>query len=320
MNLVNLTALENSPTIVWVVNNMILPVIIGVVVILIGWLLLDRKREKREEETEKREKLEQEKVKNAKILEIKLKNHFNHLIETVIEKWMIYNKYAKAEYFRYQTPLAVAYYQPHFKSTKDPPLDKSMKEPRLEPSLKYIDQVIEHLETEEYSHIRDAWRESKRITNQLLDININIWESIEKKVTANIPTKFVEGTQGQPTYYILNLTVQTIYREAEYFIRTGTEVKTYKKCPVGNYFEVWTRDLLARSPEESLIDDFTKTIDSIVTDENIIDLLKTRNKERENFDKQFKIFRDGLDKITEDFKLRDINIKGTCSECKSWFQ
>jgi hypothetical protein len=43
MNLVNFTALENSPTIVWVVNNVILPVIIGVAAGCILWILFEKK-------------------------------------------------------------------------------------------------------------------------------------------------------------------------------------------------------------------------------------------------------------------------------------
>ncbi len=71
VNFINLTAIQNSPTTMWVVNDVILPVIIGVVVIIIGWILLDRRQEarqnKREDERIQREKFEQEKAKRLEV-------------------------------------------------------------------------------------------------------------------------------------------------------------------------------------------------------------------------------------------------------------
>lgn len=44
MTLMNLTDLEHS----WAVNNMIIPLVIGVIVIIIGWVLFNKKKEERE--------------------------------------------------------------------------------------------------------------------------------------------------------------------------------------------------------------------------------------------------------------------------------
>lgn len=86
LDLLNLTDLINSPTTAWAVNNLILPVIIGVIVILIGWILLDRKREarqiKREEEIKQKEKLEQ--IRNKEVeRENEKKSISTHLLSEI---------------------------------------------------------------------------------------------------------------------------------------------------------------------------------------------------------------------------------------------
>lgn len=216
----------------------------------------------------------------------------------------------------YDTPLAKAYYEPHLKCNIEEPSEPY----RLGRHL--VEQTIEHLRAKEYAEIWNIWLECKRSVKTHLEKVVKMWESIEEKLVMNIPKEFIEWDArgvNPPTCFLLENTVWEIYREAELFKATGKfEETSFKKDTEKDYSKVGISTLYAKSPDESLIDEFIDVVCGIITDQSLIDQLKMRDTEKQVIDSLVEKFRQEIDKIVDDFEKGHINLKGACWRCKSW--
>jgi hypothetical protein len=260
----------------------------------------------------------EEKLKRREILEGYLEEHSRDLVNEVLKRWFEKPESAFSMIVGencYDTPLAKACYEPRFQSTVEKP-----SEPH---NLKYVDQAIQHLHAKEYSDAWAIWIECKRLVKEHLEKIVKMWESIEEKLISNIPAKFTEwnakGT-SPPDCYILGNTVWEIYREAEYFKATGRfEETSFKKEKEKDYFRVGMATLYAKSPDESLIEEFKKIVCGFVTDQSLLEQLKLLDVEKKVIDDLVEKFSQTLDKIVDDFEKGHINLKGTCQRCKLWY-
>jgi hypothetical protein len=267
-------------------------------------IIIERLKERKAERAKKREKLEGY-----------LQDHYRDLV-IVISKWfapeLTFEFLVPGGKF-YSTPLAKAYYEPHFKSNIEKP---------NEPNLKYIDQAIQHLQAKEYADVWAIWLECKRLTESNLEKVVKIWENIEKKLVGSLQAKFTEWDArgvNPPNCYILDNTVWEIYRECENFKRTGKlEDTSFKKYLEKDSFRIGTATLFAISLDESLADEFIYVAHSIIRSENILVQNKSLEAEKKLIDNLVEKFRQALDKIVDDFEKGHIDLKGTCKRCKSW--
>lgn len=283
----------------WLGISTVLVFLESIWVTVLIFLLREGRREKRERRRE---------------LEGYLENHSGVLVNEVLKKWFE-SKAADitivgAREFAYSTPLAKAYYKPHFKSR--------IQEP-TEPQLKYVDQAIEHLKY--YADVWNRWLDCKNLVKNHLEKAVKMWESIEETLVRNIPTKFIgwdaKGTIPS-TCYILDNTVWEIYTEARYFTASGKLLGVFKIIPEKDYFRVGVATLYAKSSDEGLLNEFTNIVDAIIRDESLLEQLKSLNEERNLIEGDVKDFQVALDKIIDDFENGHINLEGSCWRCKPW--
>jgi len=259
----------------------------------------------------------EEKVKKRETLEGYLQEYSRDLVNEVLKKWFEHEFTFSAEIrggHDYYTPLARAYYEPHFKSR--------IEEPSEPYHLKYAEQAVQHLEGKEYTDIWAVWLECKSLVKSHLEKVVKIWESIEERLIANISGEFIEWNArgvNPPTCFLLENTVWEIYREAEYFKAQGKfEETSFKKDTEKDYFRVGMATLYAKSPDGSLIDEFINIVCGIVTDQSLVEQLKLLDAEKKVIDDRVEQFRQALNNIVDDFEKGHVNLKGACWRCKSW--
>ena len=261
-----------------------------------------------------------DKLKTCERLEGYLQEHSRDLVNEVLKKWFepkskesfIYT----ARQYRYDTPLANAYFEPHFRSRIENP-----SEPYY---LKYADQAIQHLGKKEYVDVWAIWLECKRLVKNHLEKVVKIWEDIEKKLLTDVPAQFTEWDDrgiSPSACYILGSTVLEIYREAEHLSRTGKFEETFFKRDdtEKGYFRVGTGTLYAKSSDESLGNEFISVAHSIIKDGRLHEQLKTLDAEQEKIACLVKKAKQAFDKIVDNFEKGHINLKGTCGRCNDWY-
>jgi len=296
--------IQGHPTFESITNFIVGGFSLGLVIEIIG-MLREWLKERKEEKVKKRE-----------ILEGYVQEHSRDLVNEVFNKWFEpeFTFSPNARERSYDTPLAQAYYEPYFKSRIEKPNEPC--------HLKYADQAVQHLQAKEYADIWNIWLKCKSLVKSHLEKVVKIWESIEKKLVANIPRQFVEWDArglNPPTCFLLENTVWEIYRETEYFKAMGKfEETSFKKDAEKDCFRVGTATLYAKSPDESLIDGFISIVCAIVTDQSLVEQLKLIDVEKKMIDDLIGKFKQGLDKIIDDFEKGHTNLKDTCWRCKRW--
>lgn len=274
---------------------------LGVVIEVIG-MIREWRREKKEEKAKKIVELEQYLKEHSKDLNGVLKKWF--------ERESTNGAFSHETY--YSTPLADAYYEPH---------GKSQIKGDSEPSLEYVDQVIDHLK-HGYRDYWNMWTDCKNRVNNHLKNVVKTWETIEKKLVTNIPKEFVEwdGKRTSPaTCYILRYTVGKIYKDAQHFQRFKKfDESLLKPVREKNYFKISTATFHAISPNESLSNKFSNIMCKIIADQDITELLESLDRENEGIKSDFEKFKGVLNTVVDDFEKGHINLKGTCSRCKPW--
>jgi len=297
--------LQGHPTFESIMNFIAGGVSLGLIIEVIGMLrewLKERKDAK---------------LKACERLEAYLLEHSRDLVNGVLKKWFEHDFTFLSPECSYDTSLARAYYKPHLECRIEEPSEPY----RLGKNL--VEQTVEHLRAKEYAEIWNIWLECKRLVKTHLEKVVKMWESIEEKLVTNIPKEFMEWNArgvNPPTCFLLENTVWEIYREAELFKATGKfEETSFKKDTEKDYFRVGTSTLYARSPDESLIDEFIDIVCGIVTDQSLIERLKMRDAEKQAIDNSVEKYRQAIDKVVDDFDKGHINLKGICRRCESWY-
>ena len=281
---------------------------LGLMIEVIG-ILRDLLKEKKDD-----------KLKTCEKLDGHLQEHSRDLVNEVLKKW--FEPTSKESFvhntrqYCYDTPLANACYEPHFRSRIEDPVEPY--------HLKYANQAVQHLGTKEYVDVWAIWLECKRLVKNHLEKVVKIWEDIEKKLLANVPVQFTEWDArgiSPSACYILDYTVWEIYREAVYLSRTGKfEETTFKRDDnEKGYFRVGTGTLYAKSSGESLGNEFISVAHSIIKDKRLHVQLKTLDAEKEKIACLVKKVEQAFDKIVDDFEKGHINLKGTCWRCNDWY-
>ncbi len=263
---------------------------------------------------------ERERNKRREELNGSLNRHSGELINEVLRKWFAPNKnihnVLTDSYIVAQTPTDVIIYRLCFKSEVKKYIDLCI-EKRL---LKYSDEAKEHLKV--YSKSIE-WINYEELSNKCFKDVIEICNSIEKKVITNIPSDFTECSKEiniPNNGYILDKTVNAIYRNAVRITERGHPFRLFKKVSEHDCFKVVDSDsrLYVQSIDEGLIDKFMNLVDKIAidtakTEEKRIGLFKSRNERMRNE------FQNIIDKIIDDFERENRLLKGTCRRCKVWY-
>jgi len=260
----------------------------------------------------RREKKE-EKAKKIVELEQYLKEHSKDL-NGVLKKWFERESTSGAFSHEtyYSTPLADAYYEPH---------GKSQIKGDSEPSLEYVDQVIDHLK-HGYRDYWNMWTDCKNRVNNHLKNVVKTWETIEKKLVTNIPKEFVEwdGKRTSPaTCYVLENVVWKIYNEAKYLQRTKKfDDSSLEPVKEKGYYKIGRGLFCVKSPDKSVINEFKNIMCKIITNQYLIEQLGLLDAEKKEIESNVEKINNALNKIIDDFEKGHINLKGTCSRCKPW--
>jgi len=237
------------------------------------------------------------------------------LVNEVFMKWFTPSPdihIALPDSYIIHTPLHVIIYRAHSMSEKRDCIDICIEKNLL----KYSDQAKDHLK--EYSKSQ-AWVECEQISNEYLKDVMEIYKTIEDKIIANIPAGFTECTPETiaPNYYILDKTVDAIYRESKRFAEKGQFYDLFKIVSVDGCFKVVDSDSIpyAVSSEERLVNEFRELVYSIAKDPITV----ARIKSLMDINKQNgKRFRHVLNEIEYDVKKKHENLKGSCNRCKYW--
>lgn len=294
--------MQGYPTLETAMNYILGGSSLGLVFQVIG-MLREWMKERKAEKAEKRE-----------ILEGYLQEHSGDLVNEILKKWFDRESVDIAivgDGYCYSTPLANVYYEPHFKS-------RIMK-PR-EPQGKTASQAIEHLK--EHRDEWALWNKCKSLTESHLKNVVQMLESIEQRLTSQIPKTFIEWNArgvAPSTCYILYHTVWAIYQEAEYFMRTGKLLDIFQINPEKDYYRVGAATMYAKSPDKELVKKFIHTAYAIVKDYNLLEQLKSLDTKKEKLGERVGEFKQALDRIIDDFEKGHINLKGTCWRCKPWY-
>lgn len=295
------------------VSKVIIGVTVGVITAILVFYLLFKKQ-----------KTEDMKIERRKELEEYLRAHSKDLVNGVLSKWFELRKNLHAlqqhQHVVAGTPLAKVIYEPP-KSR----IINSIEIYNLKSDIWH--QAVSHLRAEEYTiediQFMDSWLECETLSDSHLNKNLKVLESIEKKVLlTSIPKKFAKwdgkGT-SPPTCYILDNTVYAIYQEAKQFMNHGKFYDLFKITsePEQGY-KVASNELYAKSPTESLANEFRKIVYEIAQDKPLIEQLKLLDVEEKNIQEQVREFKEELDEIIYDFEKRYYILKCTCDCCKQW--
>lgn len=291
--ILHLSDLLNLKEIVaWLVDNVAGQLIVGVILVIISIIFIERKRWERrikrddeiearrivreeemrqkerleQEETKKREKLEQERGKRCEELKSDIKKHNEDMINLIIKYWFHENEKINEERQR----------------------------------------TIEHLQ----KGYPDIWKlECKRE-----DHKKHFLES-EKIIRDKIKDKFKKYA---PFEWDFDNMEQLLYKAIENFsIKGGTDDDF--KIYIHNFQRFGMRQI----PDKNDIyltqiqENFRKLVDDIVDDKTIIEIAKFASNERRFFDETNNKFKQSIEDIKHRFENWGTELKGTCDECIS---
>ena len=231
------------------------------------------------------------------------------LVNEVLMKWFIPSPdihIALPDSYIIQTPLHVIIYRAHSRSEELDYIDLCIEKNLL----KYSCQAKDHLKEYSKSH---AWVECERISHEYLNDVVEIYKTIEDKIIENIPVGFTE----EHNYYILDKTVDAIYRESKRFAEKGWFYDLFKIVSEDGCFKVVDSDSIpyAVSSEEHLVNEFKELVYIVAKDPiNVARIKQLIDIEKQNVNR----FKNILNKIKDDVERGHVNLKGSCKRCKSW--
>lgn len=243
--------------------------------------------------------------------------HSKDLANEVLKKWFSPSPNIHIalpdSYITAQTPIYVAIYSPHSKSRLEDYITLCIEHSLL----KYSDEAKEHLK--EYSKSKE-WLECEQASKEYSKDVMQICESIEEKILAGIPEGFTEYTVGttEADYYILDKTVDAVYRDAKRFTEKGGFYNLFKKVSGDGCFKVVDSDSIpyVKSFDERSVDEFIEFVHMVAKDPVIVERIRTIKDKNKHTVKRFK---DLLTKIRDDVERNHENLKGTCRCCEVWY-
>ena len=251
--------------------------------------------------------------------ELYLQEHSQQLVNEVLKKWfdpyMTIRSVLPDTYIIDNTPLELIISVPNSQYRFQCRTENYILFCIEHSLLKYCDEAWEHLR--EYSNSKE-WLECMALSKRYSDEVMSACHYIEQDVQlVQLPLINCDKERGAQNCYVLDKTVDAIYREAWRYEKRGKFYNLFKKTVESGYFKAIDSDsrFYARSLTEPPIDAFIHDVYSIAKDPHLIERMKTLRKEKEVMATKFKQV---LNNIIDGVERGHINLKGSCKCCKPW--
>lgn len=293
----------------WKINLNLLELLTWLIFEITGVLAMFEWFRRLDGKTVQHEKLKQE-------LNGYINEHSKELVNVVFKKWFSPSPDIHIalpdSYITAQTPIYVAIYSSHSKSRIEDYITLCTEHSLL----KYSDEAKEHIK--EYSKSKE-WLDCEQDSKEYSKAVIEICEGIEDKILADIPAGFTEHIAGTTEcYYILDKTVDAVYREAKRFTERDGFYNLFKKGSGNGRFKVVDSDSrpYVESFDERSVDEFMELVYRVAKDPVIVERIRIIKEKNKHIVKRFK---DLLNEIIDDVERKHENLKGICGCCEVYY-
>jgi hypothetical protein len=247
-----------------------------------------------------------------------LDEHSRELVDEVLKKWFhpgadAMRNIRPGTYIIDQTPLELVVSIPNGRYCFQCRTESYISFCIEHSLLKYCDEAWEHLR--EYSNSKE-WIECEMLSEHYSKGVISACRYIELDVQLAQLIN-CDKERGAQNCYVLDKTVDAIYREAKRYEKRGRFYTIVRKTFEDGLFKAVDSDseFFARSLTEPPIDAFIRDVYTIAKDPSLIERMKTLRTEKEIM---LNKFRKMFNNIIDDVERGHINLKGSCKCCKPW--